>query len=321
MKAQQDNQWSFNHNYIPISLINICELQGPLSLLFTILLVSQHNCDPVSNDDIRVSLCYVSFVSLPHTLLYRMISRTLPGTARCWPRSWPPCWTGSRAARARRIGEPSPWSRRSWVSSPIRFSIKFFWFFTIFLERALKTTEELSKETRRRNGKKYVSKKKTARRGKQGFDSDFIDVLLDSLNIDEKDDLEFEEDFKNSGRRTETPEETRGSSGGSKVEDLQRKAKSNANETCEEKEAKSQVQVCVPEYEVQPQRLFFAAQETYDEKYCYTKLVFSLRILWILTYIMYIGPIPNVNLSPSRSKDKCAPTNISRSSTMSPPQT
>ena len=99
------------------------------------------------------------------------------------------------------------------------------------------------------------------------------------MNIDEKDDLEFEEDFKNSGRRTETPEETRGSSGGSKVEDLQRKAKSNANETCEEKEAKSQVQVCVPEYEVQPQRLYFAAQETYDEKYCYTKLVFSLRIL------------------------------------------
>ena len=118
MKAQQDNQWSFNHNYIPISLINICEFQGPLSLLFTILLVSQHNCDPVSDDDIRVSLCYVSFVSLPHTLLYRMISRTLPGTAHCWPRSWPPCWTGSRAARARRKGEPSPWSKRSWVSFP-----------------------------------------------------------------------------------------------------------------------------------------------------------------------------------------------------------
>ena len=153
------------------------------------------------------------------------------------------------------------------------------------LERALKTTEELSKETsRRRNGKKYESKQKSSRRGKQGFDSDFIDVLLDSLNIDEKDDLEFDEDFKNSGRRNEIPEETRSSSGGSKVGDLQRKAKSNANETCEEKEAKSQVQVCVPEYDVQPQKLYFAAQETYDEKYCYTKLVFCLRILFLSTY-------------------------------------
>merc|ERR1719158_1334235 len=86
------------------------------------------------------------------------------------------------------------------------------------LERALKTTEELSKETsRRRNGKKYESKHKPSRKGKQGFDSDFIDVLLDSLNIDEKDDLEFDEDFKNSGRRNEIPpEETRSSSGGSK---------------------------------------------------------------------------------------------------------
>ena len=100
--------------------------------------------------------------------------------------------------------------------------------------------------------------------------------------------------------------------------DLQRKAKSNANETCEEKEAKSQVQVCVPEYDVQPQKLYFAAQETYDEKYCYTKLVFSLRILFLSTYLIYIGPPPNVNLNPSRSKEKCAPANIFRSSTMSP---
>ena len=215
---------------------------------------------------------------MPNTLLARMISRTLPGTARCWPRSLPQCWTGSRAARTRRTGEPSPWSRRSWVSSTIGI-LKLFRSFTIFLERALKTTEELSKETRRRKEKKYESKKKSARRGKQGFDSDFIDVLLDSLNIDEKDELEFDEEFKNSGRRTETPEEIRSSSGESKVDDLQRKAKSNANETCEEKEAKSQVQVCVPEYEVQPQKLYFAAQETYDEKYCYTKLVFSLRSL------------------------------------------
>ena len=146
-------------------------------------------------------------------------------------------------------------------------------------------------------------------------------MLLDSLNIDEKDDLEFDEDFKNSGRRNEIPEETRSSSGGSKVGDLQRKAKSNANETCEEKEAKSQVQVCVPEYDVQPQKLYFAAQETYDEKYCYTKLVFSLSILFLSTYLIYIGPLPNVNLNPSRSKEKCVPANIFRSSTMSQPLT
>ena len=146
-------------------------------------------------------------------------------------------------------------------------------FLITFVERALKTTEELSKETRRRSrkGKKFGSKRKSSRLGKQsGFDSDFIDVLLDSLDIDEKDDLEFDEDFGNSGRRTKTVEETRSSSGGSLAE-IQRKPKSNTNETCEDKQAENKVQVCVPEYDVQPQRLYFTAQETYDEKYCYSK--------------------------------------------------
>ena len=98
-------------------------------------------------------------------------------------------------------------------------------------------------------------------------------MLLDSLDIDEKDDLEFDEDFNNSGKRTETVEENRSSSGAgvSKVADIQRKTKPNTNETCEEKQAESRVQVCVPEYEVQPQRLYFNAQETYDEKFCYKK--------------------------------------------------
>lgn len=98
-------------------------------------------------------------------------------------------------------------------------------------------------------------------------------MLLDSLDIDEKDDLEFDEDFNNSGKRTEIVEEDRSSSGAgvSKVADIQRKAKSNTNETCEEKQVENRVKVCVPEYEVQPQRLYFTAQETYDEKYCYTK--------------------------------------------------
>ena len=96
-------------------------------------------------------------------------------------------------------------------------------------------------------------------------------MLLDSLDIDDKDDLEFDEDFRNSGRRTETVEEIQSSSGGSKVAEIQRKPKSNTNETCEDKQAENKVQVCVPEYDVQPQRLYFTAQETYDEKYCYTK--------------------------------------------------
>ena len=96
-------------------------------------------------------------------------------------------------------------------------------------------------------------------------------MLLDSLDIDEKDDLEFDEDFDNSGRRDDIVEEDRSSSGRTKEVEIQRKAKSNENETCEEKQTENRVQVCVPEYDVQPQRLYFTAQETYDEKYCYSK--------------------------------------------------
>ena len=47
--------------------------------------------------------------------------------------------------------------------------------------------------------------------------------------------------------------------------------KPKAEEKCEDKVAENKVQVCVPDYEVKPQKLYFNAQETYDEKYCYTK--------------------------------------------------
>ena len=92
-------------------------------------------------------------------------------------------------------------------------------------------------------------------------------MLFDSLDIDQ----EFDEDFGNSGRRTKAPEDKDRGSSGSKVAKLQRKPKSNENAICEEKEAENKVQVCVPDYDVQPGKLYFTAQETYDEKYCYTK--------------------------------------------------
>ena len=153
------------------------------------------------------------------------------------------------------------------------------------LVRALETTEELSRETRRREKKNKGKsiKKKLPRKPKSQdnddeFDFGFVGSLLDALDLEQESD---QEEFGDSGKRKE--EEVRSSKDAdSKTASLEREPKeSEPEESCEESVAAVQVKVCVPDYTVQPQRLYFKAQETYDEKYCYTKYVFC-------TYLFYM---------------------------------
>ena len=151
------------------------------------------------------------------------------------------------------------------------------------LVRALETTEELSKETRRREKKnkgKSIKKKlprKPKSQDEDDFDFGFVGSLLDALDLEQ----EFDEEFGESGKRKE--EEDRSSQDvGSKTASLEREPKeSEPEESCEDSVAAVQVQVCVPDYTVQPQRLYFKAQETYDEKYCYTKYVFCTDLFYM----------------------------------------
>ena len=155
------------------------------------------------------------------------------------------------------------------------------------LVRALETTEELSRETRRREKKNKGKsiKKKLPRKPKSQdnnddeFDFGFVGSLLDALDLEQESD-QFDEEFGDSGKRKE--EEVRSSQDAdSKTASLEREPKeSEPEESCEESVAAVQVQVCVPDYTVQPQRLYFKAQETYDEKYCYIKYVALTNSTW-----------------------------------------
>ena len=151
-------------------------------------------------------------------------------------------------------------------------------------DKAIDTTDKLSKETLRKSKK---SKEKLSRKPKtdDDFDFGFVDSLLDALNLDE--DAEFDENFDQSGRREpkqkseekkssqqqKEKEKPSASYGGSAKQE-----KPKAEEKCEDKVAKNKVQVCVPDYEVKRQKLYFKAQETYDEKYCYTKYALEIII-------------------------------------------
>ena len=152
------------------------------------------------------------------------------------------------------------------------------------LVRALETTEELSRETRRREKKNKGKsiKKKLPRKPKSQdiddeFDFGFVGSLLDALDLEQESD---QEEFGDSGKRKE--EEVRSSQDAdSKTASLEREPKeSESEESCEESVAAVQVKVCVPDYTVQPQRLYFKAQETYDEKYCYIKYVALTNSTW-----------------------------------------
>ena len=43
------------------------------------------------------------------------------------------------------------------------------------------------------------------------------------------------------------------------------------NEKCEETNPSETVNVCLPGFEVKSTRLYLGSEETYEEKYCYTK--------------------------------------------------
>ena len=117
--------------------------------------------------------------------------------------------------------------------------------------------------------KKSKGNKKLSRKPKQqddDFDFGFVDSLLDALNLD--DDAEFDENFDESGKREPKTSDLKSSQ---QQKEATKEKTPKSEEKCEDKVAENKVQVCAPDYEVKPQRLYFKAQETYDEKYCYTK--------------------------------------------------
>jgi len=158
------------------------------------------------------------------------------------------------------------------------------------LEQALKATEELSKASKNRKVKskqgKSKAQKQRSRKPKQ--DSSFVDSLIDAL------DLDFDEDFDESGKRNKATKGEEDSKAGQDKQDREGKAaegesgaggpglggpggkgyaaqEKKENEICEEANPSNKVKVCVPEFETKPQRLHFYSQETYDEEYCYYK--------------------------------------------------
>ena len=134
--------------------------------------------------------------------------------------------------------------------------------FKVVLERALETTEELS-----RIGKSDDTD--LPRKPKQGFG--FVEKLLDVL----EDTPAFSEDFQESGLRLEEAGEEERSSGLVTNTSLPYHGKNEKEEEeeekCEDMTASDKVRVCVPGFDVKSRNLYFGGEETYEEDYCYTK--------------------------------------------------
>ena len=130
----------------------------------------------------------------------------------------------------------------------------------VVLERALETTEELS-----RIGKSDDTD--LPRKPKQGFG--FVEKLLDVL----EDTPAFSEDFQESGLRLDEGEEEERSSGlvTNTSTPYHGKTEEEEEEKCEDTTASDKVRVCVPGFDVKSRNLYFGGEETYEEDYCYTK--------------------------------------------------
>ena len=82
----------------------------------------------------------------------------------------------------------------------------------------------------------------------------------------------FSEDFEESGRRHGGEEEKERSSKTFSYDSSVTEEKDEVeNEKCEETNPSETVNVCLPGFEVKSTRLYLGSEETYDEKYCYTK--------------------------------------------------
>jgi len=144
------------------------------------------------------------------------------------------------------------------------------------LEKALADTEKLSKSSlrNRKTGKSSSKKTKSSklpRKPKQksdDFDLGFVDSLLDVLDIDNNDEAVDVEAKSEDLVSLEDVDETPKSQGGYQAPS---KPDYKENETCEEGIAENKIKICQPDYEVRPQKLYFKAQEVYNEKYCYSK--------------------------------------------------
>ena len=132
----------------------------------------------------------------------------------------------------------------------------------VVIERALETTEELS-----RIGKSDDTD--LPRKPKQGFG--FVEKLLDVL----EDTPAFSEDFQESGLRLDEGEEEERSSGLvtniSQPYHGKNEKEEEEEEKCEDTTASDKVRVCVPGFDVKSRNLYFGGEETYEEDYCYTK--------------------------------------------------
>ena len=110
-----------------------------------------------------------------------------------------------------------------------------------------------------------------SRTPKQDFG--FVEELLDVL----EETPTFSEDFEETGRRhggeeEEQEQERSGRTGGGAHDSNVTEEKDEVeNEKCEETNPSETVNVCLPGFEVKSTRLYLGSEETYEEKYCYTK--------------------------------------------------
>jgi len=200
------------------------------------------------------------------------------------------------------------------------------------LEKALEATEELSKASKNRKVKSKKSKQQKQRSRKPKQNSSFVDSLINVL------DLEFDEDFQESGKRNKKTSEEKVSK--EKEDQKERKGKSGdgqndgrgaggagagyadqkeEEEVCEGANPSNKVKVCVPDFETKPQRLHFYSQETYDEEYCYYKTLTQCdttgsdikRDVCTFKYLEKTHNVPatNVQVSFERHSEKMGVTN------------
>ena len=107
-----------------------------------------------------------------------------------------------------------------------------------------------------------------SRTPKQDFG--FVEELLDVL----EETPTFSEDFEETGRThggKEEQEQERSSKTFSYDSNVTEEKDEVENEKCEETNPSETVNVCLPGFEVKPTRLYLGSEETYEEKYCYTK--------------------------------------------------